>query len=77
MSEASKSINCQRCGSPMTLDTQPYALPYLLLGNDTDHTTVSVKKSRMLQLFLCSNPDCRTTELKVPDGWPVVTRGQR
>ena len=71
MSDGNTEVKCTRCGTLMTLDQQPYAIPFAVSrGPKGDEPTFSPTQSRTVQLFQCPSPDCRSIELKVPDRWP-------
>ncbi len=73
MTEESKPLICLRCGSIMDLDRKAYTIPAAKSrGNPYgDNNVINLEDGRLVRLFLCSNQECLTIEVKAANEWPV------
>lgn len=72
---AENELPCPRCGFPMEKDPEVYAIPHgKRREQEPQGSTVSVEKSRIVQIFRCPNRSCQTIEMKAGPGWPVLSR---
>jgi len=57
----------------MVRDPEVYAIPHSKTrATSPEGSTVSTDKSRMVELWRCTDSSCRMIELKAAAGWPVV-----
>jgi hypothetical protein len=68
-----ESIKCLRCDSTMVMDQEAYIVPQTKFRGvpPGDETTVKLDGGRLVRLFLCSNPQCLSIEVKAANSWPT------
>ena len=79
MSVENGTIKCLRCASDMVMDNEAYIVPQAKLRGlpHGDDTTVKLDGGRLVRLFLCSNPQCLSIEVKAANSWPTFQTSVR